>query len=127
MKFEVYRETQFSSAHHLRNYCGKCENVHGHNWRVRLCVTREKLNETGFVMDFKDLDGVLKKITTILDHRDLNSLPQFEKTNPTAENIALFIFNEAKKEIFLIDELVKVSKVSVWESEKSCACVRGKV
>ena len=123
MKLEVYREVQFSSAHRLRNYHGKCENMHGHNWRVRLFVTRENLDETGFVMDFKVLDAVLKNIMELLDHKDLNSLEEFQTVNPTAENIALLIFRLAEKEISAIDKEVKVSKVSVWESDKSCAIV----
>ena len=123
MKLEVYREVQFSSAHRLRNYHGKCENLHGHNWRVRLFATREKLDETGFVMDFKVLDAVLKNIMELLDHKDLNSLKEFETVNPTAENIALLIFRLAEKEISAIDKEVRVSKVCVWESDKSCAIV----
>lgn len=123
MKLEVYREIHFSSAHRLRNYCGKCENIHGHNWKVRLFVTRKKLNETGFVMDFKDIDSVLKNITELLDHKDLNSLPEFSSINPTAENIAIFIFGAATSAIEKIDPTASVSKVYVWESEKSCACV----
>lgn len=123
MNLEVYREVQFSSAHRLRNYHGKCENMHGHNWRVRLFVTRNQLDETGFVMDFKVLDAVLKKIMELLDHKDLNSLKEFETVNPTAENIALLIFRLAEQEISAIDKEVKVSKVSVWESDKSCAIV----
>lgn len=123
MKLEVYREVQFSSAHRLRNYHGKCENMHGHNWRVRLFVTRNQLDETGFVMDFKVLDAVLKKIMELLDHKDLNSLEEFETVNPTAENIALLIFRLAEKEISAIDKEVRVSKVCVWESDKSCAIV----
>jgi 6-pyruvoyltetrahydropterin/6-carboxytetrahydropterin synthase len=123
MKLEVYREVQFSSAHRLRNYHGKCENLHGHNWRVRLFVTRAQLDETGFVMDFKVLDAVLKGIMDLLDHKDLNSLEEFSVVNPTAENIALLIFRLAEKEISAIDKNVSVSKVCVWESDKSCAIV----
>ena len=123
MKISVYREVQFSSAHRLRNYCGKCENIHGHNWRVRLFVTRENLDEIGFVMDFKVLDKVLKKITDYLDHKDLNELEEFKTVNPTAENIALFIFRAAENEISGIDKEVRVLRVSVWESDKSCATV----
>ena len=123
MKLEVYREVQFSSAHRLRNYHGKCENLHGHNWRVRLFVTRDNLDETGFVMDFKVLDGILKNIMELLDHKDLNSLEEFSQVNPTAENIALLIFRLAEKEVSAIDKEVKVSKVCVWESDKSCAIV----
>ena len=123
MKLEVYREVQFSSAHRLRNYHGKCENLHGHNWRVRLFVTRDHLDETGFVMDFKVLDAVLKDIMELLDHKDLNSLKEFETVNPTAENIALLVFRLAEEKISVIDKEAKVSKVHVWESDKSCAIV----
>lgn len=123
MKIEVYREIYFSSAHHLRNYCGKCENIHGHNWRVRLYVSRTELNGTGFVMDFKDLDRILKKITDVLDHKDLNSLDEFADLNPTAENIAIYIFNKSDAEVKMIDNLSRVTKVMVWESDKSCAIV----
>lgn len=123
MKLQVYREIQFSSAHRLRNYHGKCENLHGHNWRVRLFVTRAVLDVTGFVMDFKVLDAVLKEIMEILDHKDLNSLKEFETINPTAENIAILVFNLAEEKIAQLDKDVKVSKVCVWESDKSCAIV----
>lgn len=121
MKFTVYREIFFSSAHRLRNYNGKCENLHGHNWRVRLYVSTEELDETGFVVDFKVLDKILKDVTDILDHQNINELPFFTETNPTAENIAKFIFDESQK--MINDSRVKLSKVSVWESEKSCATV----
>ncbi|HNW82738.1 MAG TPA: 6-carboxytetrahydropterin synthase QueD [bacterium] len=123
MRTEVYREIYFSSAHHLRNYCGKCENIHGHNWKVRLYVTRNELTATGFVMDFKDIDRILKKITDVLDHKDLNSMDEFKVLNPTAENIAKYIFVQCDAEIKLQDSLSSVSKVMVWESEKSCAIV----
>lgn len=123
MRTEVYREIYFSSAHHLRNYCGKCENIHGHNWKVRLYVTRNELTATGFVMDFKDIDRILKKITDALDHKDLNSINEFKELNPTAENIAKYIFIQCSTEVKLQDPLATVSKVMVWESEKSCAIV----
>lgn len=123
MKTEVYREIYFSSAHHLRNYCGKCENIHGHNWRVRLYVTRPELNGTGFVMDFKDIDRILKDVTDVLDHNDLNSMKEFSEINPTAENIARYIFVKSTEEVRKIDPVSSVSKVMVWESEKSCAIV----
>lgn len=121
MIFTVYREIFFSSAHRLRNYNGKCENLHGHNWRVRLYVSTEELDETGFVVDFKVLDKILKDVTDILDHQNINELSSFSEINPTAENIARFIFDESQK--MINDSRVRVSKVSVWESEKSCATV----
>ena len=123
MRTEVYREIYFSSAHHLRNYCGKCENIHGHNWKVRLYVTRSELTATGFVMDFKDIDRILKKITEALDHCDLNSINEFSDINPTAENIAKYLFIRCDAEVKLSDPSAGVSRVMVWESEKSCAIV----
>ncbi len=123
MKYTVFREKFFSAAHRLREYAGKCENLHGHNWRVRLYVSREALDKTGFVADFKVLDKVLKKVLDSLDHRDINALPYFEKVNPTAENIGVYIFNFAQKEFDKIDNELRVVKVSVWESEKSCAII----
>jgi 6-pyruvoyltetrahydropterin/6-carboxytetrahydropterin synthase len=86
-----------------------------------LYVSAEKLDKTGFVADFKVLDKILKDVTDILDHQNINELPSFKETNPTAENIAGFIFEESQK--MINDSRVKVSKVSVWESEKSCATV----
>ena len=123
MKLTVYREIFFSSAHKLRNYNGKCENLHGHNWRVRLYLTAKELDDTGFILDFKDIDKILKKITNELDHQNLNDIEYFDKINPTAENIAIFIFNKAKKEIDEKHQGINIQKVSVWESEKSCASV----
>ncbi len=121
MSYVIYREIFFSSAHNLRNYNGKCENMHGHNWRVRLYLKRDVLDETGFVMDFKEVDRILKKITDKLDHRNLNCVKPFDAINPTAENIARYIFDDAVKEVSRISEDIKVDKTMVWESEKSCA------
>jgi 6-pyruvoyltetrahydropterin/6-carboxytetrahydropterin synthase len=121
MGYVIYREIFFSSAHNLRDYNGKCENIHGHNWRVRLYLTRNELDATGFVMDFKELDKILKIITDKIDHTNLNCVKPFDKINPTAENIARFIFDNAVKELAEISKDVKVVKVMVWESDKSCA------
>jgi 6-pyruvoyltetrahydropterin/6-carboxytetrahydropterin synthase len=121
MKYYIYREIFFSSAHNLRDYNGKCENVHGHNWRVRLYLSCYELDSTGFVMDFKELDKILKIITDKIDHTNLNNVEPFDKINPTAENIARFIYDEAVKEIALISEGVGVERAMVWESDRSCA------
>ena len=123
MKYTVFREQFFSAAHRLREYAGKCENLHGHNWRVRLYVSRKELNQTGFVTDFKVIDKILKKILDTLDHQDINILPYFKEINPTAENIGIYIFNFAQKEFNKIDKELEVVKVAVWESEKSCAII----
>ncbi len=114
--FFVTRSISFSSAHFLRDYNGKCENLHGHNWRVEATIFNKKLDDSGMVVDFHLIDSVLKEIVSDLDHRVLNDLDFFKKNNPTAENIALYIFNR------LSDRFGdKVYSVRVFETEKSVA------
>ncbi|MBL7072055.1 MAG: 6-carboxytetrahydropterin synthase QueD [Candidatus Omnitrophica bacterium] len=116
--FEIEVYSHFSSAHRLRKYKGKCENTHGHNWKVGVNISSDKLNNIGIVIDFKDvkkeLNGVLKK----LDHKNLNALSYFRRVNPTSENIAKFIFCELKA------KRLPLSFVSVWEAEDSKAIYR---
>jgi 6-pyruvoyltetrahydropterin/6-carboxytetrahydropterin synthase len=113
--FEVEVFSDFSAAHRLRGYKGKCENIHGHNWKVGVTVSSERVNKIGIVADFRDvkkqLGGVLKK----LDHKNLNSIANFKKINPTSENLAKFIYGQLKR------KRVPVSSVSVWEAEDSKA------
>ncbi len=115
--FEVSTESNFSSAHRLRGYKGKCESLHGHNWKVKVTLAVVGLDRIGLAVDFHDLKSALNKILNRLDHKYLNDLPYFKKTNPTSENIAKYIYFEIKKE----KNLKKISglKVSVWESEKN--------
>ena len=120
MKYKLSVLKHFSSAHVLRKYKGKCENLHGHNWKVRVCLCGTKLNETGLLVDFTDMRHHLDKIIEVLDHKFLNEILHFDKTNPTSENIATYIFNEMK--IFETDD-IKVYEVEVWESETSSATV----
>lgn len=123
MSYVVYREAQFSAAHRLRNYHGTCENVHGHNWRVRLYVSRPALTSEGFVMDFKEIDAILAEVLKPLDHHDLNAVPPFDTINPTAEHLAHYLFEEAKRVVSQRDPSCTVVRVMVWESDKSCAIV----
>jgi 6-pyruvoyltetrahydropterin/6-carboxytetrahydropterin synthase len=85
-------EDHFSSAHQLRGYHGKCENLHGHNWRVVLTVKGKVLNDIGILIDFHDLKSILGEITQTLDHLNLNDLDHFAHENPSSENIARYIF-----------------------------------
>jgi len=123
MRYLVYRESHFSAAHHLRDYRGKCENIHGHNWRVRLYVSRPDLAADGFVMDFKVLDEILAAAVEPLDHHDLNGVPPFTEANPTAEHIARHIFEKTAELAMRRDPACAVERVMVWESERSCAIV----
>jgi len=120
--YEVYKEKSFSGAHHLRGYEGKCEAVHGHNWKVRAFVGASQLDSLGMVVDFKKLKQALGEVSDILDHKDLNATPPFDEINPSAENIAKFLFDELSGR--LNDERVRVTAVSVWESERACATYR---
>lgn len=120
MKYKLSVIKGFASAHCLREYKGKCENMHGHNWKVRVALCGTELDKTGMLIDFTDIKAHLDKIMAFLDHKFLNETPPFDKINPTAENIASFIFNEIKKSE---TETAKVCEVEVWESETSSATV----
>ncbi len=116
--YELSIETQFSAAHQLRGYKGKCEQMHGHNWRVQVSISSEKLNDIGIVMDFHDLKKVTNEIISSLDHSYLNEVFPFTEINPSSENIAKWIFESAKKRL---EKVVKVNSITVWESENSSA------
>jgi len=117
--YNVFIQTNFSAAHLLRNYKGKCENLHGHNWKVEVTVTTETLDETGMAIDFSILKQKTDSIIKPLDHKYLNEIPYFKKINPSSENIAAYIFKLLKEK--LEDTNAKLKKVSVWESETSKA------
>lgn len=122
--YEVYVESHFSAAHRLTHYQGKCENLHGHNWRVRLYAKGRELDASGMLIDFKELKRVLNKALERFDHVYLNDLEAFKTADPSAERIAEIIFTTASKEIAALSlggRLIEVSRVMVWESEGSCA------
>ncbi|MDD5005347.1 MAG: 6-carboxytetrahydropterin synthase QueD [Candidatus Omnitrophica bacterium] len=112
--FEISIKSEFSSAHNLRGYLGKCESLHGHNWQVEAIVTSNKLDKIGMAIDFKKLKKIINGITEKLDHKYLNELVFFKHINPTSENIAKFIFNKAKP--LLKKESVSLKSITVWES-----------
>lgn len=113
--WEICVEDDFSSAHQLIGYEGKCEKLHGHNWRVILCVKCLKTNEIGIGMDFKKLKIILKNILNELDHKVLNEIGFFkEGNNPSAENIAYYIFNKAAE--LIKDKNTVIKSVTVYET-----------
>ncbi len=117
--YEVKIEDHFSSAHRLRNYHGKCEALHGHNWKVEVLVASSSVDREGMVVDFRTLKESTRTILETLDHRYLNELPDFLEKNPSSENIARYIFDRLKP--VLKGCRVVLKKVSVWESETACA------
>ena len=96
--FEISIKSNFCGAHSLTGYKGLCANLHGHNWEVEVFLRGAKLNHLGMLVDFKDVKKTLQAVLEKLDHQNLNTLPIFRKTNPTAENIAKFIFDELEPE-----------------------------
>ena len=117
--YQVSIQTQFSAAHFLKNYRGKCESLHGHNWKVEVTVSSETLDAAGMVIDFTILKQKTAAIIEHLDHTHLNEIPHFAESNPSSENIAAYIFNLLNEE--LKDTSVLLTKVSVWESDTSRA------
>lgn len=116
--FEIKVSAEFEAAHRIVDYPGKCDRLHGHSWTVEASVIGDKLDELGMLVDFKLVKGYLRDLLETLDHRLLNELPPFVETNPTAENIAKFLYSEMKKAEFFNDD-VKLKYVKVWESPKS--------
>jgi len=108
----------FASAHSLRDYPGNCSRLHGHNWKLETEVTASKLDNVGMALDFKVIKQAAREVTDKLDHHYLNEIPPFDEINPTAENIAAYIFQELVT--ILNNDRVKVSAVTIWETERAC-------
>ena len=118
--FELKVVTHFAAAHQLKMVAKKCENLHGHNWKIEVCVAGENLNDAGVLVDFGELKQDVSEIMTRLDHNFLNELDYFDDANPpSSENIALYIANSLQT--ILKDPGVRVTSVTAWESENSCA------
>jgi len=114
-------ETTFSAAHQLRGYKGKCEHLHGHNWKVQVHVVAERLNEIDIAIDFHELKRLANEVIAPLDHTILNEIFPFTEKNPSSENIAKWIFESLKKKINTSDGKIHLSAVTVWESDNSSA------
>ncbi|UCE33060.1 MAG: 6-carboxytetrahydropterin synthase QueD [Deltaproteobacteria bacterium] len=117
--YELKVITDFAAAHQLRNFGGECEKLHGHNWRIEVVLSGDRLNEAGLLVDFKDVKTAANKILEDLDHAYLNELPQFKDENPSSENIAAYLFQRLSSE--LNNGHLKVTKVTAWESDSACA------
>jgi 6-pyruvoyltetrahydropterin/6-carboxytetrahydropterin synthase len=124
--FEVSVEETFAAGHALRGYRGKCENVHGHNYRVRAIVAGEALDAAGLLVDFVDLKQILRAIIENLDHRFLNDVPPFDTMNPTAENLAQYFHQEMSRRLDGAGRPnpVRVAEVKVWETDTATATYR---
>jgi len=117
--YEVKVITHFAAAHQLRNFKGKCEQLHGHNWKVEVTLRGEGLTDEGLLIDFQEVRDITNGMLEELDHSFLNELPAFKDQNPSSENIAAYIFKKLGKR--LNNDQVRVSSVSAWESDTACA------
>jgi 6-pyruvoyltetrahydropterin/6-carboxytetrahydropterin synthase len=117
--FELMVETTFSAAHQLKGYKGKCEHLHGHNWKIEVHVIAERLNEIDIAMDFQEIKKITNEVIAPLDHSVLNEIFPFTEKNPSSENVAKWIYDSLIKKID--NENIRVSAVTVWESETSSA------
>ncbi len=113
--YEVKINTSFSAAHQLRGYDGKYENLHGHNWGATVLVEAKELDSIGVGIDFVMLKKKVESILSKLDYQNINEIPPFDKQNPSAENIARWVFKELSADID--SETVKVKRVEIREME----------
>ena len=120
--YQVTVEAGFSSGHYLRNYYGKCENPHGHNYKVRVTLAGGALDDSGLLLDFKLLKRVLKPTIDRIDHQMLNDLEPFTRLNPSAENLAKYFFDEVNRELdATTDGRVRVKDCTIWETDTTSA------
>ncbi len=122
--FEVKIIADFSAAHQLRNFRGKCEQLHGHNWMVEVTVRGRKLDESDVLLDFAELKQATKEVLKELDHNFLNDLPYFKEINPSSENIAKYLFQKLSDKFN--NDVRWVHSVTAWESSNACATYYGK-
>ncbi len=122
--YEVTVEADFAAAHSLRGYQGKCEALHGHNYRVQMVLAGAELDHIGLLQDFTVLKKSLRAVANHLDHKHLNELPPFDKINPSAENIARYIYDETAKYLAGQIEGASLTSVTVWETATAAATYR---
>jgi len=108
-------ETKISAAHQLRDYDGPCARVHGHNWRIKVEVVADKLNEIGIAIDFSDLKNITWNVIGRFDHNNFNDLAPFDKLNPTAENIAKYFYDEISTQL---PQGISLTVIEIWETDK---------
>ncbi len=117
--YSVFKDFTFAAGHFIRGHTGGCENLHGHNYRVRVHAAAAELDALGMVVDFADLKAVVTEVLGPFDHRVINDIPPFDQRNTTAELLARYAFDEVARR--LDDGRVRVTRVEVWENETSCA------
>ena len=120
--FEVTVDDTFAAGHYLRNYKGKCENPHGHNYKIRVTLAGAELDKAGLLLDFKDLKDVMKSTIERLDHQMINDIAPFTVVNPSAENLAKYFYDETNVRLSkTTNGRVRVKDVTVFETDITTA------
>jgi 6-pyruvoyltetrahydropterin/6-carboxytetrahydropterin synthase len=119
--FQVTVDETFSSGHALRGYKGKCENVHGHNYKLRVTLEGPQLDSIGLLYDFTHLKRVIREIVGGVDHKFLNDLAPFDVLNPSAENLAKYFYDETARQMKAMPEGARVTSVTIWETDTTSA------
>ena len=124
MPYTVLKEFGFAAGHHIPDHPGKCRHLHGHNYRTRVFLRADELDPMGMVYDFGRLKALMNEVVGPFDHRVINDIAPFDQMNPTAENLAAFIFTEVERRL-AEDETaagrVEMAKVELWENDSCCA------
>jgi 6-pyruvoyltetrahydropterin/6-carboxytetrahydropterin synthase len=120
--YEITVEDTFAAGHYLRNYKGKCENPHGHNYKVRVTLAGKELDKAGLLLDFKDLREVMKHVIERLDHQMINDIAPFTGLNPSAENLAKYFYEETNGRLKAVTQgRVFVRDVTIFETDTTTA------
>jgi 6-pyruvoyltetrahydropterin/6-carboxytetrahydropterin synthase len=124
--FEISVEESFAAGHSLRGYQGKCERVHGHNYRVRVTFEGEQLDSRGLLLDFSEVKRLMQGLIERWDHRFLNDVPPFDVLNPSAENMAKCFYEELVRGLQSAarEVPVRLAEVKIWETETATAAYR---
>jgi 6-pyruvoyltetrahydropterin/6-carboxytetrahydropterin synthase len=122
--FQVTVDESFSSGHALRGYKGKCENVHGHNYKVRVTLEGPQLDSVGLLYDFTHLKRVIREIVGGVDHKFLNDTAPFDVINPSAENLAKYFYDETTRQMNAMPEGARVTSITIWETDTTSATYR---
>lgn len=122
----IFKDFSFSAAHAIRGHTRGCQNLHGHNYRVRVHLKAERLDGLGMVLDFADLKAMMQEILGPFDHQVINEIPPFDERNTTAELLSQYVFEEVERRLMAPtpqtpQDRVRVTRVEVWETETSCA------
>jgi 6-pyruvoyltetrahydropterin/6-carboxytetrahydropterin synthase len=119
--FQVSVDETFSAGHALRGYKGKCENVHGHNYKVRVTLEGPELDSIGLLYDFTHLKRAIREVTNAVDHKFLNDLPPFDVINPSAENLAKYFYDETTRQMNAMPDGARITSITIWETDTTSA------